>query len=137
MIGIELADADHRGFVVLLVDGDQEIGSLTGLRFPSDLLGQELDRRCAGNLKKLARMIGVPLELFVTTGAWIDPKYRRRGYGAIMYLAAARVAASYRAAIVPHECAGGSTSNAAQRVWQGRAFADHTVRVGNVAVWRG
>jgi len=114
-----------------------------------DESGTSLDRRCRHKAEALAPRTGIPprppafeviesvLDHAVTRGSE-RTSLRSRGIGSWMYAELARLAwREARAVIVPSRCAGGSTSQAAQRVWGGDELLEHLdVEGAEVAVWR-
>lgn len=63
------------------------------------------------------RALGEP-EVWTVSQADIDPRWQRKGVATLAYAAVAHHVLSRGAIMVPHSCAGGSTSGKASMVWR-------------------
>jgi GNAT superfamily N-acetyltransferase len=126
---------------------EDSVGRIFGRRI--DEREEPLDRRCRHKIEALAPRAGIPpgpaafeviesgLDDAMTRGR-VRASLRFRGLGAWLYAELARLAwQEAGGVIVPNRCAGGSTSQAAQRVWGGDELLEHLdVEGGEAAVWR-
>lgn len=121
-----------RDFYVAALEGDREVGFLTADRVinPSP---------CERDLRRLEAATGVALigAFAVQASGLTDARYLRKGVGVILYALAARAAAKKFAALLPHDCDGGFTSEAARRVWNSRRLGAHVARSGKAIYWTG
>jgi hypothetical protein len=98
------------------------VGSIEVIRtLPNELLGD-----CGHAVEEIRHRYGQALETFMVAGSHVDHSAHDRGYGVVLYLAAAREAARRGGMLIRNDCIEpNATSAQATRVWRSRELAEH------------
>lgn len=125
---------DRRSFDhVFLLLFDPSIDRFVGSFSAYSLRTQELSRSCRKGLLEVAEAASRYGEYVDTRNAYavdevfVDRRYRRKGAGVALYLAALARGRVSGQALVADRCTGGETSREAKRVWGSRLFREHAL----------
>ena len=125
------------GARVVLVSAVDAVGASVGYVLVS--VAHLVRPECQDDLEYVGSLLGrrrTELRPCVVASAFIDDEYVGRGLGAELYVTAAWwVAQEFRQPLMAHDCGGGSTSDAAHRVWASKRFRARASVRGLVAAW--